>query len=228
MHDASDSLLDAVCFDMDGLTVETESLWFIAETRVMASWGAAWTPEDQAHCLGGPLSRVGEYMVRLAGRGTPEEAVQGLIHHMEDLIRTSELEWMPGAVDLLHALRDDHVPRALVSASPMRLVGLVLERLRDHAQADLFDTWVAAEDAPRTKPHPDPYLEGCRRLQARPAHTIVLEDSANGATSGLAAGCVVVGVPHIAPIPPAPRLTTVDSLTQVSPGRLRDLLRDHR
>ena len=219
--------LDAVCFDMDGLTVETESLWFIAETRVMAAWDAPWSAADQAHCLGGPLMRVGAYMVEQAGRGSPNEAVQGLIDHMEDLMRTSELEWMPGALDLLHALRDERVPRALVSASPTRLVSIVLERLRDHTNTDLFDTWVAAEDAPRTKPHPDPYLEGCRRLSARPGHTVVLEDSANGAASGLAAGCLVVGVPHIAPIPPAPRLTTVDSLVQVSPDSLRALLRDH-
>lgn len=228
MRDAADTLLDAVCFDMDGLTVETESLWFVAETRVMAAWDAAWTPEDQAHCLGGPLTRVGAYMVERAGRGTAQEAVHGLVEHMVDLLGSAELQWMPGALDLLLALREDRVPRALVSASPMRLVSIVLDRLRDHAQADVFDTWVAAEDAPRTKPHPDPYLEGCRRLNARPANTIVLEDSANGAASGLAAGCVVVGVPHIAPIPPAPRLTTVESLTQISPDRLRTLLRDHR
>lgn len=216
--------LDAVCFDMDGLTVETESLWFIAETRVMAELDAPWTPEDQAHCLGGPLTRVGQYMVDRAGRGDAREAVQGLIDHMEHLIRTSTVVWQPGAVELLLALREDGIPRALVSASPIRLVSMVLERLREHVGFDVFDTAVAAEDTARTKPHPDPYLEGCRRLDARPENTVVLEDSANGAAAGLAAGCLVLGVPHIAPIPPAPRLQTVTSLEQVTPEFLRALV----
>ena len=49
----------AVLFDMDGTLVDSEGLWLEAEQVVMAWLGGTWTDDDQAHCLGGPLERVG-------------------------------------------------------------------------------------------------------------------------------------------------------------------------
>jgi beta-phosphoglucomutase-like phosphatase (HAD superfamily) len=40
----------------------------------------------------------------------------------------------------------------------------------------------------------------------------VIEDSPTGVASGLAAGCRVVAVPHMAPVAPAGRLTVIDGL----------------
>jgi HAD superfamily hydrolase (TIGR01509 family) len=208
--------LQAVCFDMDGLLVETESLWFRSETAVMAALGAQWSETDQAACLGGPLPHVGRYMADKAGRGDPETIVADLVDGVEMLFATEPLHWMPGARELLSLLRDEGIPRALVSASPRRLVHAVLTKVVDSLGEDAFLTTVSSNDVERTKPFPDPYLEACRRLEVDPAATVVLEDSPNGSAAGLAAGCLVIGVPHIAPIQPAPRLVTVGSLSEVS------------
>ena len=53
---------DAVFFDMDGLTINSEPQWLEAEIELTAPYGYNWTTEDQAACLGGPLWRVGQYM----------------------------------------------------------------------------------------------------------------------------------------------------------------------
>ena len=45
----------AVLFDMDGLLVETEHLWYGAELEVMAHLGGSWGPEQQEDLVGGPL-----------------------------------------------------------------------------------------------------------------------------------------------------------------------------
>jgi Predicted phosphatase/phosphohexomutase len=44
----------AVLLDMDGTLVDSEHLWLSAEHDVMDRLGSSWTPQDQAHCLGGP------------------------------------------------------------------------------------------------------------------------------------------------------------------------------
>jgi HAD superfamily hydrolase (TIGR01509 family) len=227
-NDRSGSLLQAVCFDMDGLLVETESLWLRGEVEVMESLGSTWTPDDQAVCLGGPLHRVGAYMVDKAGRGDPEAVVAELVDRVEILMREGPLEWQPGACDLLRSLRDLGIPRALVSASPRRLVNAVMDGVVRALGPDAFVTTVSSNDTIRTKPHPDPYLEGCRRLGSDPQFTVVLEDSPNGSAAGVAAGCYVVGVPHIAPIAPGPRLTTVASLQDVSVEKLESLFTQDR
>jgi HAD superfamily hydrolase (TIGR01509 family) len=213
---------------MDGLLVETESLWLMGEQEVMNALGSEWTEQDQAHCLGGPLTRVGQYMVDKAGRGEPEEVVAALVDRVEGLMRERPLEWQPGAQELLTVLRAAGIPRALVSASPRRLVNAVMAGVERAVGRDAFDTTVSSNDTIRTKPDPDPYLEGCRRLGSDPTFTVVLEDSPNGSAAGVAAGCFVIGVPHIAPITPGPRLINVGSLAEVSVDWLEELFSPDR
>jgi HAD superfamily hydrolase (TIGR01509 family) len=62
------SSLQAVMFDMDGLLVDTEPLWFEVETEVMARLGGTWGPEDQAELVGGSLGRsIGYMLAKAAG-----------------------------------------------------------------------------------------------------------------------------------------------------------------
>jgi sugar-phosphatase len=53
---------------------------------------------------------------------------------------------------------------------------------------------VTAEDVLAGKPDPEPYTAGAQRLGLAPADVIVLEDSASGIASGLAAGATVLGI----------------------------------
>ena len=62
------------------------------------------------------------------------------------------------------------------------------------------------------KPHPEAYLTAAARLGVDPARCVAIEDSPTGIASAEAAGCVVVAVPHIVPIEPAPGRTEVQSL----------------
>ena len=71
---------DAVFFDMDGLTVDSEPQWLLSEQEVVEPFGYVWTQEDQVACLGGPLSKLGDYMSqRVGSKQTSEYFVQELI-----------------------------------------------------------------------------------------------------------------------------------------------------
>jgi beta-phosphoglucomutase-like phosphatase (HAD superfamily) len=74
-----------------------------------------------------------------------------------------------------------------------------------------------------TKPDPEPYLLAAKLLEADPARCVVLEDSPNGVASASAAGCRVIAVPSLVPIPPAPGRLVVRSLSEVSVATLRGL-----
>ncbi len=47
---------------MDGLLVDSEPEWLKSESEITAAYGYEWNSDDQVACLGGPLSRVGQYM----------------------------------------------------------------------------------------------------------------------------------------------------------------------
>ena len=54
------------------------------------------------------------------------------------------------------------------------------------------------------KPHPEPYLRAATALGVDPVQCVAIEDSPTGVTSAAAAGCVVVAVPNLVNIEPAP------------------------
>ncbi|HEY5184527.1 MAG TPA: HAD family phosphatase [Actinomycetes bacterium] len=212
--------LQAVLFDMDGLLVDTEHTWFVAERTVMAELGADWDEADQAHTVGGPMERATRYMAEKAGSDLPWQAVAGrLIDAMADLL-VHGADHRPGAQALLDDLVAAGVPCALVSSSPRRLVDAVLASVG----GDHFTTTIAGDEVPRTKPNPDPYLQAARHLGVQPSRCVVLEDSPVGIAAAEAAGCVVVAVPFVVPIEPGPRRHVVGSLTELDAVRLRTLV----
>lgn len=203
---------------MDGTLVRTEELWMAAEERTMAAFGSHWDAQDQAVAIGGPLDRVVRYMAARVAQ--PEDVVGArLVAEIEDLMHTEHVPWMPGARELHDALPAAGVPQALVSNSWRHLMNTALAELGTR-----FDVTVAGDEVPRPKPEPDPYLRACELLNAEPGFTVVLEDSPTGVKAGVAAGCYVVGIPHVSALPTGERVTIVNSLAEVTPAFLENLV----
>jgi HAD superfamily hydrolase (TIGR01509 family) len=212
-----------VLFDMDGLLVDTEPLWSLAEIELAEHLGGAWTDALKAAIVGTRLEvAVPTILTGLGHLPTPElvaETTGRLLARMVQLF-AGELLPRPGAVALHTALRAAGIPVALVSSSYRVLVDAVL-----HRTGLAFDLTLAGDEVVRAKPDPEPYLAACRVLGAEPARAVVLEDSPAGVASGEAAGCAVVAVPDLAAVrfDPAPRRLVVSSLAQITPAQLREL-----
>jgi HAD superfamily hydrolase (TIGR01509 family) len=213
-------VLQAVLFDMDGLLVDSERLWYESEAEVMADLGAPWGPEDQESLVGGSIARTVAYMLARTGPvADPDEVGRRLLDGMAERLRAN-VPLMPGAKDLLDEVREAGVPSALVSSTHRTLMEYAL----DGIGRDRFTVTVAGDEVEHTKPHPEPYLKAARLLDADPRRCVALEDSPNGTESAAAAGCHVVAVPSVVAIPPAAGRTVVSSLTEVDVARLRSLL----
>ncbi len=105
------------------------------------------------------------------------------------------VEPMPGALDLVAALRDRETPVALVSNSPRRFIETAIGLV---GLEPAFGVLVSGHEVAAPKPAPDAYLEACAQLDLMPSREIVvLEDSPTGVASGLAAGLTVLGVPSV-------------------------------
>jgi HAD superfamily hydrolase (TIGR01509 family) len=219
--------LRAVLFDMDGLLVNTEPLWFEVEHAVMARLGGRWTALDQQALVGGSLHRSVEYLLSRArnsgASSTPShaEVADWLVDGMADLLAEREAVLMPGALDLLAEVRQAGIPRILVTSSERVIMDAVLTSLATHDIA--FTATVCGADVREPKPDPEPYLLAAALIGADPAACAALEDSPNGVLSALAAGCVTIAVPGVAPVAPRPGLTIVGSLAEVDLALLQDL-----
>ena len=211
--------LRAVLFDMDGLLVDSEPLWFEVERAVMARLGGQWGEADQQALIGGSLDRtVSRLLAKAAAPASREDVARWLVDEMAALILARGLPLQPGAGPLLAALDAVGVPCALVTASSRAIMDAVLT-----VTGLSFDVTVCGEDVRRGKPDPEPYLLAAARLGVPAAGCVVLEDSPTGIAAARAAGCPVIAVPSV-PVPPRPGLITVDSLEEVGFDRLEGIM----
>jgi HAD superfamily hydrolase (TIGR01509 family) len=212
----NDAPVAAVLFDMDGLLVDSEPVWFEVECAVVARLGGRWTHADQEACLGGTMAASARYIIERTGASvSPDELSDEMVAEMVTRFRR-ELPLHAGAVELLDALAERGVRLGLVSSSYRSLIDAALDGLG----ADRFDVTVAGDEVAHGKPDPEPYRTACDRLGVDPARTVVLEDAVTGVRSAEAAGCVVVVVPSVSPIEPGPRRHVVDSLAAIDPDWL--------
>jgi HAD superfamily hydrolase (TIGR01509 family) len=209
----------AVLFDMDGLLVDSERLWLETETEVMAWLGGTWTPEHQHDLIGGSLERTVAYMLALSGPvAPPEEVGERLLDGMERRLK-ADVPLMPGAGALLDEVRAAGLPSALVSSTRRALMDLALEGLG----RDRFTVTVAGDEVARNKPDPEPYVTAARMLGVDPRRCAALEDSPNGARSASDAGCRVIVIPSLLPVPDGPGRTFAGSLRDIDLAHLRAL-----
>ncbi len=212
-------VLQAVLFDMDGLLVDTEPLWFEIESEVMTRLGGDWSEADQAKLVGGSLQTTLDYLLGKASRPVSrEELARWMLDGMVSRLNRAPVRLRPGARDLLTEVQAAGVSHALVTSSERMIMDGVLR-----GTGLRFPVTVCAEDVTRIKPDPEPYLLATKLLAADPARSVVLEDSPNGVAAAEAAGCRVIAVPNVAPVPRAPGRVVVASLAEVSLARLREL-----
>jgi len=201
----------AVLFDMDGLLVDSEPVWYAVETAAVERLGGTWAPEHQVALIGGTLDASCRYMIAHTGADiTVDELSAQLVEEMVRRFR-ADLPVHEGALELVDAVRARGVPTGLVSSSYRMLVDAALDRLGRHR----FDVTVAGDEVTCGKPDPEPYLTACEQLRVAPHATVVLEDAASGVAAAEAAGCVVVAVPSVAAIDATPRRAVVDRLLDI-------------
>ena len=209
---------ESVLFDMDGLTINSEPEWLEAEREVTASFGYTWTKEDQAHCLGGPLHKVGEYMSKVTNSSEPGDYFhKKLVDLMTEKI-TISASFMPGARELIRNLHIAGVPMALVSASPRALVDAALS----HVKPIPFKATISSDDVVNTKPDPEGYLKAARMLDVDIRNSLILEDSATGVAAARASGARVIAVPHLVEIEADQQTKVINSLEDLSVDLLRE------
>lgn len=215
----------AVLWDMDGLLIDSEPIWYAVEQEVMTRLGGPWGPEQQAQLVGAPIEHTVALLLETARSDVDPAVVRAWMFDGMVSSITQGVRILPGAADLLTALSAAGVPSVLVSSSFRVLVDAVLATI---APLDaMFAATVAGDEVSARKPDPAPYLRAAELAGVPIGSCLVLEDSATGARSGTAAGAPVIVVPSVVDVSPASGHLRYDSLAQVDLDALRHALGAH-
>lgn len=176
----------AVLFDMDGTLVNTEPLHAKAAVMVLESMGIKIDLEKTIDQFYGMTDYVVLKTVcpNLTDREI-ELAIDQKNKHLITLFKAlhpneKEQYITPGLFHFLKHLKQEKIKCAVVSASEDIIVYETLLCFDIHSYMDLQ---MGRNQTSLTKPHPDPYVEGMRRLGVRPDQTLIFEDSPTGLKS---------------------------------------------
>ncbi|WP_436908732.1 HAD family hydrolase [Halosimplex marinum] len=183
--------MDAVCFDMDGVVVDSEDYWHPYEREELLPL-VGLEDLDLDEITGMNYREIYDYLIETYGIETDRAEFLGWYEETATTVYGEDVRLLDGADDLLAELRDRGVALALVSSSPRDWIDVVLDRF------DLaFDAVVSADalDGPG-KPEPAVYEHAADRIGVDPADAVAVEDSVHGIESASRAGMHVVGFRH--------------------------------
>jgi HAD superfamily hydrolase (TIGR01509 family) len=185
--------IDAVVFDLDGLLVDSEPLQLRAWETYLERFKRALTDEMLSRMYGLRMVDSAELVAReLALPVAPADVVRD-----RDALFLATVPGnvfaMPGAVELLAALRERSIRTALATSGHRRYVDLALESA---GLVGAFDVEVTGDLVAKGKPAPDTYLRAAELFGLPPGSCLALEDAPNGVTSAHSAGMRCFAIPN--------------------------------
>lgn len=219
-------MLRAIVFDFDGVIANSEPLHFQAFRDVLAGEGLTLSERDYYdRYLGFDDAGVFRAM------GVDATRIDGLLK--QKAIRIESLErdvsiLFPGAAAAVRRLAAS-VPLAIASGA----IGVEIRRVLEREDlARFFVAVVSAEDAPNSKPAPDPYLRAVAKLDAAcggnlsARECIAIEDSHWGLESARTAGLRTVAIGHTYDMRTLTADLVVNELDRLEIGSLRSICSD--
>lgn len=187
----------AALFDLDGVIIDTEGQY----TDFWKGIGERFfqhMPDFSQRIKGHTLKQIiNEFFANNI------EQQHYVVEQLNAFEKDMEFPYIKGAIEFVKALRHEHIATAIVTSSNQAKMQCLYQH---HAELpDLFDHIFTAENARRSKPAPDCYIDAAKAMGYNAADCFVFEDSMSGLQAGHDSGAIVIG------------LTTTNTAERIAP-----------
>ena len=181
-------------FDMDGLLIDSEPLWYEAAQECLTKFGMTIGEEQYVETTG---LRTKEFLQHWFGVFDIDQAhIPSAEKEITDLVIAKVMEggaMMEGVAETMELAKQSSLKVGLASSSPLALIKAVLDKTN---MQQYFSTICSAEFLPFGKPNPQVFINCAIELDSHPAACICFEDSFNGMIAAKAARMKCIVVPH--------------------------------
>ena len=185
----------AVIWDMDGVIADTAPYHFKAWQYVFQKRGVDFTESDFRRKFG---QRNDTIIRATLGENISQNETDVIANDKEENYRQrvrQHIKPLPGAVELLRALKEHGFSAALASSAPVENIQLVTQGL---GIGNSFQAIISGREVKDGKPSPQGFLLAAKKLGVEPKNCIVIEDAVAGVAAAKRAGmhCIAVTNTH--------------------------------
>ena len=183
--------IQAVIFDMDGLMIDSERVYWQAGREVAKRYGKTVLDATLGRMMGrSPIDSMTVFATETAIAVDPATLLEERDKRVYEILSESATP-MPGLFEVLDQLSARHT--LAIATSAKRYFVDVIDRSLDFVR--YFKAVQTSEGVVNGKPAPEIYHKAMAQIGMAPADCIVLEDSSNGARAGKASGAYTIAVP---------------------------------
>lgn len=187
-------MLELVVFDVDGLMLDTESVWKEAFDQAGNKYG-----------IQNMGSTLFPKLIGKSGRDEKEVLDRYLSSDIQELVikewerigygmLEKEVPVKPGLNEILDFLDAYHIKKAVATTTRRELTE---ERLKRVGVYDRFDYVLCGDEVKNRKPDPEIYLSVLHKMNTKAENAIVLEDSSVGVEAAYRASIDCIQVPDL-------------------------------
>lgn len=181
-------------FDMDGLLIDSEPLWYEAALESLAKFNIYIDHEAYYASTGLRTKEFLEYWLtrfNINLSHIPETEIDITQRVIDKVFEKGRI--MPGVAHAIQLAKELRLKIGLASSSPLSLIDAVLKKTN---LTDAFTVTCSAEHLPYGKPHPQVFIDCAIALNSKPVECICFEDSFNGLIAAKSARMKCIVVPH--------------------------------
>jgi len=185
-------MIQTVIFDMDGVIIDSEPVYFKIDKEMFEELNIAVSFEEHSTYVGTSSQNMWDAIIKKHGiPGDPGELMRKEYNlYMDYLVNANDLQPIDGVMELINGLHENNLKLILASSSPMEIIDIILKKFK---LPDLFIAKVSGSELAHSKPHPEIFLKAAQLAGSEPKECIVIEDSKNGVAAAKAAGMKCIG-----------------------------------
>ena len=184
---------------MDGLMFDTEAIGFRAYEEVGKEWGLPTSFDIYQTLIGADKRDTCEQYRQIYGEDMDAELLYEQIgDRIQEIMDREGIPMKPGLLPLLDAIEEANIPKIIASSTGREGIRSYLKQC---GLDDRFKDTISSDQVKRGKPHPDIFLEACRKMGTKPEEALVLEDSPAGICAAHSGNIPVIAIPDLREIP---------------------------
>lgn len=184
-------MLKAVIFDMDGVLVNTEPVYYKVTKEILNENGHDIDYKGYEKYIGMTNELTWELLKKeYSINMDTNELIDNMMILKDVIIKRDGYELIDGIESLLEDLKKNNIKIGLASSSP---ICDILDVTKSTGIYKYFDKLISGESVEKSKPSPDIFLKVAYELGINSEECIVIEDSKNGVLAAKSANMKCIG-----------------------------------